>query len=194
MIKITEEANKHFVKLLAGQDDNTSNIRVFVVNPGTPNAECGVSFCPASAIKDDDTKLDYDGFSAYVDPDSAPFLEDAVIDYVKEGLDYQLTLKAPNAKVRAVPSDAPLAERVSYIIQSEVNPQLASHGGMVNLVEITEEGVAILQFGGGCQGCGMVNITLKEGIEKTLLDKFAGELTGVKDITEHDDGDNPYYR
>ena len=194
MIIITEEASTHFVKLLTGQDDNTNDIRIFVVNPGTPNAECGVSFCPTTAIEDEDTKLDFEGFSAYVDVDSAPFLEDAHIDYVKEGLDYQLTLKAPNAKVRVVGTDAPLADRVNYVLQSEVNPQLASHGGMVSLVNITEEGVAILKFGGGCQGCGMVNMTLQEGVEKNLLEKFPNEITGVKDVTEHDEGDNPYYR
>jgi len=195
MINITEAAREHFVKLLDGQDDETNDIRVFVVNPGTPNAECGVSFCPSASIhEDEDTKLDFEGFSAYVDPDSAPFLEDANIDYAKEGLDYQLTLKAPNAKVRAVADDAPLADRVNYVLQSEVNPQLASHGGMVSLVEITKEGIAILQFGGGCQGCGMVNFTLQEGVEKNLLEKFPDQLTGVKDVTEHTEGDNPYYR
>ncbi len=194
MIQISDEAKKHFVKLLEDQNEETSDIRVFVVNPGTPNAECGVSFCPTSSIDDVDTKLDYGEFSAYVDPDSAPFLEDANIDYVKEGLDYQLTLKAPNAKVRVVSDDAPLADRVNYVLQSEVNPQLASHGGMVSLVDITDEGIAILQFGGGCQGCGMVNFTLQEGVEKNLLEKFPDELTGVKDATEHKEGDNPYYR
>jgi len=194
MIQISDEAQKHFVKLLQEQDDEVNNIRVFVVNPGTPNAECGVSFCPSSSIDDVDTKLDFGSFSAYVDPDSAPFLEDGNIDYVKEGLDYQLTLKAPNAKVRAVNDDAPLEDRVNYVLQSEVNPQLASHGGMVSLVEITSEGIAILQFGGGCQGCGMVNFTLQEGVEKNLLEKFPDDLTGVKDVTEHNEGDNPYYR
>ena len=194
MINISDAAKDHFIKLLDGQDDDTNDIRVFVVNPGTPNAECGVSFCPTSSIDDDDTKLDFEDFSAYIDADSALFLEDAEIDYVKEGLDYQLTLKAPNAKVRAVEDDAPLVDRVNYILQSEVNPSLASHGGNVSLVEITEDGIAILQFGGGCQGCGMVTITLKEGVEKNLLEKFPNELSGVKDMTEHADGDNPYYR
>lgn len=194
MISISESAQAHFNKLLDGQDESTNDIRVFVVNPGTPHAECGVSFCPTSSIETDDTKLEFDGFNAYVDVDSAPFLEDAEIDFVKEGLEHQLTLKAPNAKVRSVSDDAPLPDRVNYVLQSEVNPQLASHGGMVNLVEITDDGVAVLQFGGGCQGCGMVNYTLKEGVEKNLLDKFPSELTGVKDVTEHAEGDNPYYR
>jgi len=194
MINITDDAKTHFLKLLSAQDDDTNDIRVFVVNPGTPTAECGVSFCPSTSIDEDDTKLEFGEFSAYIDADSAPFLENADIDYVKEGLDYQLTLKAPNAKVRTVNNDAPLEDRVNYILQSEVNPQLASHGGNVSLVDITEEGIAILKFGGGCQGCGMVTITLKEGVEKNLLEKFPIELTGVSDMTEHADGDNPYYR
>ena len=194
MINISTEAQKHFQKLLADQDDPETGIRVFVVNPGTPNAECGVSYCPPSSVEDSDTKLPFDGFTAFVDEESAPFLEDAEIDYVKEGIEYQLTLKAPNAKVRQVSDDAPLPDRVNYVLQSEVNPQLAAHGGMVNLVEITDSGIAVLQFGGGCQGCGMVDFTLKEGIETNLLEKFAGELTGVRDVTEHEAGENPYFR
>jgi Fe/S biogenesis protein NfuA len=193
MINISSEAQAHFQKLLSDQEQGTG-IRVFVVNPGTPNAECGVSYCPPSSVESTDTELPFDGFNALIDAESAPFLEDAEIDYVKEGVEYQLTLKAPNAKVRQVADDAPLADRVNYILQSEVNPQLASHGGLVNLVEITQERIAVLQFGGGCQGCGMVDFTLKEGIEKNLLEKFEGELTGVKDVTEHEAGENPYYR
>lgn len=105
----------------------------------------------------------------------------------------QLTLKAPNAKARKVDDNAPLVDRVSYVIESEVNPQLASHGGKVVLLEITEEGFAILQFGGGCNGCSMVDVTLKEGIEKQLLEQFPGELTGVRDATEHEAGEHSYY-
>ena len=105
----------------------------------------------------------------------------------------QLTLKAPNAKMRKVSDDAPLVERVEYVIQTQVNPQLAGHGGHVNLVEITAEGVAIVAFGGGCNGCSMVDVTLKEGIEKELLQQFEGELSAVRDATEHDRGEHSYY-
>lgn len=105
----------------------------------------------------------------------------------------QLTLKAPNAKMRKVADDAPLLERVEYAIQTQVNPQLAGHGGHVKLMEITDAGVAIVAFGGGCNGCSMVDVTLKEGIEKELLQQFSGELTAVRDATEHDRGDHSYY-
>lgn len=192
MITITENAQQHFGKLLAQQPEGT-NIRVFVVNPGTQTAECGVSYCPPEAVEASDTEIKLDLFSAFVDELSLPFLDDAEIDFVTDKMGSQLTLKAPNAKVRKVSDDASLMERVDYVIQTQVNPQLAGHGGHVSLSEITEDGVAILQFGGGCNGCSMVDVTLKEGIEKELLAQFASELTGVRDITEHARGEHSYY-
>lgn len=192
MIEITDSAQEHFRKLLSTQDDPDVSIRVFVVNPGTPRAECGVSYCPKDAVEESDIEYSFDGFSAYVDEESEGYLDEALIDYQTDKMGGQLTLKAPNAKVKKVADDAPATERLNYILQSEINPQLANHGGQVSLVELTAEGVAVLQFGGGCQGCGMVDVTLKEGIEKTLLEQVP-ECTGVRDVTEHSDGDNPYY-
>ena len=192
MITISEQAQTHFAKLLEKQPAGT-NIRVFVVNPGTAQAECGVSYCPADAVEDTDIRLNYTGFDAVVDEESKPFLVDAEIDFVTDQMGSQLTLKAPNAKVRKVNDNAPLLERVQYVIDSEINPQLANHGGRVTVMELTEAGVAILQFGGGCNGCSQVDLTLKEGIEKELLNRFIGELSGVKDITEHQRGEHSYY-
>ena len=192
MITISEEAQAHFVKLLDKQETGT-NIRVFVVNPGTSSAECGVSYCPPDAIEETDTRLEFNGFNAVVDEESVPFLHEAEIDYVTDQMGSQLTLKAPNAKARKVADDAPLAERIKYMIEAEINPQLASHGGQVMLAELTEDGFAILQFGGGCNGCSMVDVTLKDGIEKQMLEQFAGELNGVRDATEHEAGEHSYY-
>ncbi|EOW9339010.1 TPA: Fe-S biogenesis protein NfuA [Vibrio cholerae] len=191
-ITITESAQSHFAKLLAQQPEGT-NIRVFVVNPGTQHAECGVSYCPPEAVEATDTEYPFSGFSAYVDELSLPFLEEAVIDFVTDKMGSQLTLKAPNAKMRKVSDDASLMERVEYALQTQVNPQLAGHGGHVRLISISDDGVALVQFGGGCNGCSMVDVTLKEGIEKELLAQFAGELTAVRDSTEHDRGEHSYY-
>jgi Fe/S biogenesis protein NfuA len=192
MILISEAAQAHFCKLLEKQEPDT-NIRVFVVSPGTPGAECGVSYCPVDAIEASDTVLEFNGFDAVVDLESVPYLLDAEIDFTTDQMGSQLTLKAPNAKTRKVDDDAPLAERVSYMIEADINPQLASHGGKVSLVEITEQKEAVLQFGGGCNGCSMVDVTLKDGIEKQMLEKFSGELTAVKDATEHESGEHSYY-
>ncbi|WP_363317392.1 Fe-S biogenesis protein NfuA [Gilliamella sp. G0441] len=190
MITISESAQQHFKKLLANQPQDTQ-IRVFVMNPGTPSAECGVSYCPADTVEDSDIEEKFADFSVYIDEMSAPFLEETVIDYVTDELGAQLTLKAPNSKMRKVSDDAPLIERVNYTIQTQINPQLASHGGMVSLIELTEDNYVVLQFGGGCNGCSMVDYTLKEGIEKQLLMEFP-ELAGVKDVTEHQAGTHSF--
>lgn len=192
MINISESAQAHFGKLLAQQEAGT-NIRVFVINPGTSKAECGVSYCPPDAVEPQDKRLSFDGFDAVVDEESVPFLEEAEIDFVTDQMGSQLTLKAPNAKARKISDDAPLIERINYMIESEINPQLASHGGQVSLVEVTEDGAAILQFGGGCNGCSMVDVTLKDGIEKQMLEQFKGEITSVRDETEHEAGEHSYY-
>ncbi|OOF54909.1 Fe-S biogenesis protein NfuA [Rodentibacter genomosp. 2] len=191
-IAISNAAQEHFRKLLDTQEEGT-NIRIFVVNPGTPNAECGVSYCPPNAVEESDVEMKYDTFSAFVDEVSLPFLEEAEIDYVTEELGAQLTLKAPNAKMRKVADDAPLIERVEYVIQTQINPQLASHGGRITLIEITEDSYAVLQFGGGCNGCSMVDVTLKDGVEKQLVGLFPNELKGAKDVTEHQRGEHSYY-
>ena len=79
MISISDAAQAHFSKLLEKQPDGT-NIRVFVMNAGTPNAECGVSYCPTDAVEPEDIRLPFTGFDALIDPQSAPFLEEASID------------------------------------------------------------------------------------------------------------------
>lgn len=191
-ITISDTAQSHFRRLLDQQEEGT-NIRIFVVNPGTPNAECGVSYCPPNAVETTDTEIKFAQFSAFIDDISLPFLEDAEIDYVTDPMGSQLTLKAPNAKMKKVADDAPFIERLDYVIQTQVNPQLASHGGRVTLIEVTEDKYAVLQFGGGCNGCSMVDVTLKEGIEKQLLALFPEELVGVKDVTEHQHGEHSYY-
>ncbi len=192
MIKISDAAQEHFVKLLSNQAEGT-NIRVFVVNPGTASAECGVSYCPPDAVEPDDIRLDFNGFSALVDADSKPFLEDAEIDFVTDQMGSQLTLKAPNAKLKKVADDAPLFDRVNYFLQAEVNPQLAGHGGECTLVEVTDDGYVVLQFGGGCNGCSQIDVTVKDGIEKQLIEIMGDEIKGVKDVTEHQRGEHSYY-
>lgn len=192
MIVISETAQEHFNKLLSTQPENT-NIRVFVVNPGTPQAECGVSYCPSDSVEDSDIRLNFNGFDAVIDSESAPYLEEAEIDFVTDKMGSQLTLKAPKAKMRKVGEDAPLIERLNYVINAEINPQLANHGGNCLVTGITDDGIAIVQFGGGCNGCSMIDVTLKEGIEKELLARFEGEIVGVKDATEHMAGEHSYY-
>ena len=91
-----------------------------------------------------------------------------------------------------VDADSPIEDRINYLLYNEVNPSLAAHGGDVSLVEVTDDNFAILRFGGGCQGCSAVSITLKDGVEKTLTEQIP-ELAGVRDMTDHTDRSNAYY-
>ena len=121
-----------------------------------------------------------------------PFLEDALVDYATDRMGGQLTIKAPNAKMPRVDADSPVEDRINYVLYNEVNPSLAAHGGEVSLVEVTDDAFAVLRFGGGCQGCSAVDITLKDGVQKSLLDQIP-ELSGVRDVTDHTDRSQAYY-
>lgn len=191
-ITVTDAAQDYLADLLSKQNTTGIGIRVFITQPGTPYAETCIAYCKPGEEKPDDTPLALKDFTAWIDGVSQPFLEDAVVDYATDRMGGQLTIKAPNAKVPMVNEDSPLNERINYYLQTEINPGLASHGGQVTLIDVVEENIAVLQFGGGCQGCGQADVTLKEGIEKTLLERIP-ELKGVRDVTDHTNRENAYY-
>ena len=193
MLTITESAQDYLAELLAGQDDDVLGIRMFVNCPGTPKAETCIAYCREADLEDSDLMINYDKLTARFELRSIPFLKDAFVDYSKDRMGGQLTIKAPNAKLPQVNADSPLEDRINYVLYNEVNPSLASHGGEVSLLEVTEEKVAILQFGGGCQGCGMVEATLKDGVEKSLMEQIP-ELTAVRDTTDHTDRSQAYFK
>jgi Fe/S biogenesis protein NfuA len=192
MIEISPQAQAYFVKLLQQQDGDELGLRIQVLAPGTPRADCDLQFCPVDRRKDDDVLVEYDDFNLYVEGASVRWLDEAAIDFEEGPAGGQLTIKAPNIKGNQPAKDSPLNERIQWVLESEVNPRLAAHGGMVSLASITEDLGVVLRFGGGCQGCGMADVTLKEGIEKTLKEQFP-EITSILDATEHEAGENPYY-
>ena len=192
MVEISQAAQAYLRDLLAKQEDGCG-IRIFVSEPGTPNAETCIAYCRPGEEQDDDTPVPYEGFTAWLEDRSEKYLVDAVVDFREDRMGGQLTIKAPNARVPNVDADSPLEDRINYILYNEINPGLAAHGGQVTLVEIVEESVAVLQFGGGCQGCAAVDITLKQGVEKSLVERIP-ELTEVRDVTDHTVTENAYYR
>lgn len=86
----------------------------------------------------------------------------------------------------------PLADQVQQVLTAQVNPSIAMHGGGAELVSV-DETVAYLRLTGGCQGCGLAQVTLRQGIERILMEAIP-ELTGVVDVTDHESGDDPYYQ
>lgn len=196
-ITITEPAQGYLRELLAKQNSDGIGVRVFVENPGTPRAECCMAYCTRGEEQADDIRIEYEGFPAFIEGKSAAYLEDAVIDYNKDRMGGQLTFKAPKSKVPSLGPDASLEERINFVLFNEINPGLASHGGNVSLLEVfddEEKGLtAVLKFGGGCQGCSAVDMTLKQGVETTLKAQIP-ELQAVTDSTDHSQRENAYFK
>ena len=193
MIEISEQAQDYFRKLLAQQDEDVVGIRMTAVEPGTLQADCRLEFCFEDELDGSEWSVECEGFTLFVDGGSVRWLDQAEIDLQRQGTSSQLTVRAPGLKAPAPPEDASLPERIRHVLDSEVNPQLAAHGGRVALEEVDGQGVVRLRFGGGCHGCGMADVTLKQGIEKTLRARFP-EITAISDATDHASGSNPYYQ
>ena len=191
MIHISESAQTHFRKLIEREALPGLGVRLSAVNAGTPRADVRLEFTEPGDLQGDEWAVDCDGFTLWLEAASTSYLDGAEIDYETLGTAGQLQIRAPKIKGVAPDASASLVERVLYVIENEVNPQLATHRGSVSVQEVTADGVVVLRFGGGCHGCGMADMTLKNGIEKTLLEKVPG-VTAVRDATDHDTGAAPY--
>ena len=193
MINLSESAQNYFRHLLQTQGGDAVGIRVSAIHPGTPRADARLEFCESGDLLGDEWSLECEGFTLFVDAPSVRFLEGAQVDYLTQATGGQLTIRAPKIKGDAPKQDASMVERVQYLLDSEINPMLAAHKGQVSLEEVTSEGVVLLRFGGGCHGCSMVDVTLKQGVEKTLMERIP-EITAVRDATDHATGEAPYLR
>jgi Fe-S cluster biogenesis protein NfuA len=103
---------------------------------------------------------------------------------------HQAVVTKPAAAGSATADDA-LYERVADLFESQVNPMVARHGGRVELIDV-QDAVVMVRMGGGCQGCGMADVTLRQGIE-AMLQQQVPEVKGIVDITDHTAGSNPYF-
>tara|TARA_Y200000002_G_C22688225_1_gene666883 strand:- start:18 stop:608 length:591 start_codon:yes stop_codon:yes gene_type:complete len=193
IIEITKSAEEYLFKLIKDKNEVDLSIRIFITDPGTPKAETCLAYCNPDEIITDDIIINLELITVYVEKRSLPFLKGTIVNFDKDNFGGQLTIKAPNARLPNISKDSSIEDKINYVIYNEINPMLESHGGDVSLIEFNDKGIAILQFGGGCQGCGMVDLTLKEGIEKSLVEQIP-EVVGVKDVTDHTIDENAYYK
>ncbi len=192
MITVTDGAKAKFLSVLETENKQTQSLRITAKHGMTPfSADYGLSFVEPGGENNDDQIFEFEGFKVLVDPQSAPLLDGAVVDYVS-GLN-ESGFKITNPKQAGPPKPSgPIADKVQQVLASRVNPAIRSHGGVVSLVELRDE-IAYVRFGGGCQGCGMVDTTLKQGVE-VMIKEAVPELKGVMDVTDHTGGTNPYYQ
>ncbi len=191
MIQISESAQSHFRRLIEREALPGLGVRLSAMHPGTPRADVRLEFAEPHDLQGDEWALDCEGFTLWLDAGSVQYLDGAEIDYTTQATGGQLQIRAPKIKGEVPAESASLVERVRWLVEHEINPQLAQHKGHVSVQEITAEGVVLLNFGGGCHGCGMADVTLKQGIEKTLMEKVPG-VTAVRDATDHASGAAPY--
>lgn len=193
MLTLTQNARHYFLRLVQDQDIAGLGIILKVQHGGTPQAECALEFCEAADLVGNEWSLPCEGFVFHVAAAATQWLVDAQIDYLMESTGGRLNVRAPHLKGHPPDADASLAERIRHVLDTEVNPQIAAHGGVARLVEVTADNAVVLQLGGGCHGCGMADVTLKQGIEKTLRAHFP-QISAVRDATDHATGHSPYYR
>jgi len=190
MITVTEAARKKFLDVTRAEGREGSGLRVMVTDAGTASPQFALNFVDPGQADPNDTIVDVGEFKIHVDAAGFKHLDDARIDFVDELGQSGFKVDAPNA---GVPRPAgPVAEAVQRALDEKINPGVAMHGGNVSLVAL-EGDVAYLKFGGGCQGCGMINVTLKQGVEKILFEAVP-QVKSVMDVTDHASGTNPYYQ
>jgi Fe/S biogenesis protein NfuA len=150
-------------------------------------------------LRENDLVVEEEGFRIVLDAESAAWLRGARLDYRETLLESGFRFDNPNPMPSpAMPSGArgdltgTTAEKIQRLLDSEINPAVAAHGGRVALAGV-EGGVVYLSFGGGCHGCGLADVTLKQGIE-TRLKELLPEIEQVVDTTDHAAGTNPFYR
>ena len=186
MITFTDVARGKIVALLALEDRKDLAVR-FAVDGRVPGGfRYRLGFVPAADRGPDDSVIDAGGFEVLMDRESATCLAGAKVDYVETLQESGFKIDNPNS-----PWTDPLAQAVQQVIDRDINPAVASHGGQVVLVDV-KDGVAYVEMNGGCQGCGMANVTLRQGIEARIKEEVPG-IREVVDATNHAGGANPYY-
>jgi Fe/S biogenesis protein NfuA len=187
MLTITEAARKKVLALLETEEQKDLALRVAIRGRGPGGFRYELQFVGAEERKGEDTVVNAGGFDVVVDPDSAPNLKGATVDFVDGVYESGFKIDNPNP----LWTD-PKAQAVQEVIDTQINPGVAMHGGHVALLDVKDD-IAYIALGGGCQGCGMVDVTLKQGIE-VLLKEAVPEIRQVIDTTDHAAGKNPYYQ
>jgi len=187
MITFTDGAKEKVKEYLEMSESGPVGIRVMADRQGRHRFQYNMSLVLDGEVHDNDQVIDMGRFNVYLDPKSAEWLDGASVDFVSDFTGAGFRFDNPQAAVRW---DDPVAQRVQQVIDEKISPAVAGHGGWVELLAV-EGDAAIIQFGGGCQGCGMSQMTLKQGIETAILQDVP-EIKRVLDDTDHAAGQNPY--
>ena len=198
MITFTDEAKEQVLAVIRQQQGRKPALRIQATTNGTAEFQYSMQLITSDQQSPEDLVLDSGEFPVVLDPRSAANLKGATVDFedkiLKSGFKFRNPNKPEVPMLGEGPREdltGPAAERVQRLLDTEINPAIAAHGGQVHLLGVRGTKV-YLSFGGGCHGCGMADVTLKEGIE-TRIKEVVPEIAEVVDTTDHSTGENPYY-
>lgn len=186
MIEISPEASTKIKELLQAADRQGKALKVAIVGRGPDGYEYSLRFIKPEDADPDDLPHQVDGIDLLIDVDSAPKLEGARLMYIENAYQTGFQLDNPNPLW-----EDPLSQAVQDVLDQQINPSVASHGGWVMLLDVRDD-IAYVELGGGCQGCGLADVTLKQGIDVMIRQAVPG-IKQVIDTTDHAAGTNPYY-
>jgi Fe/S biogenesis protein NfuA len=189
LLRATPVATQQIKHILAQEELADQAVRVAISDKSPTGFQYQLEFCDRSERKESDVLLEQDELLFYIDGPSAEDLRGTTLDYVDTGFSAGFKFDNPN-KPKLL--EDPIAERVHRVIQDQINPGVASHGGNVQLLDV-KSGTVYLRLGGGCQGCGQADTTVKEGITAAICDAVP-EIHTVLDVTDHAAGTNPYFQ
>lgn len=185
MLMFTDSAREQVRAILAAKGQQGFAVRLRVTGRDTDNFLYEFRSVEEATRRADDRVIDVGDFHVFVDPASAEHLAGAVIDFGGLG-GGGFKIDNPNPVW-----EDDTARRVAEVIETQINPAVAMHSGRIALVDV-KDNVAYVRMQGGCQGCGMAGVTLRQGIERQLKEQIP-TLEGVVDVTSHEQGANPYY-
>ena len=191
MVTFTDGAKAHVVAFLAEESEPLA-VRIEVLDSSPLAPQYDLALIEESEKETGDQIYEQGGFEVVVPRSSVDLLKGATVDWVESMQGSGFKVENPNiVPIGEGLADGPLADRVKQVIDMQVNPAIASHGGSVGLVEVRED-VVYLEMMGGCQGCGMAAATLAQGIRRIIMENVP-DVKDIVDVTNHDAGVNPYY-
>ena len=186
-IKISKKAQEHILDKLNSSAEKFQGISI-IVDPKTDRkANYSIQFIELSNTPSENISINFGEFQVLVSKEGIPYLEGTEVDLNDEG---ELEVFNPSMSITEISGS--VEEQIRHVLEEEVNPMVASHGGVVSLLEVKDQN-AYLEFGGGCQGCGMIDVTLKQGVEVMIKEQIP-EIEAIYDVTDHAEGTNPYYQ
>ena len=186
-IDISRKAQDHIKKFLNASSEKIQGVSIIIETKTERKANYSIQFIELSDTPAENISIDFENIPVLVSKEVIPYLEGTEVDLNDKG-----ELEAFNPSMSITEISGSVEEQIQHVLDEEVNPMVASHGGVVSLLEVKDHN-AYLEFGGGCQGCGMIDVTLKQGVE-VMIKAQIPEIEAIYDVTDHAGGTNPYYQ